>query len=185
MSDALHVLVLPGALRERSLNRALARAAVREAPADLRLTLHELHGIPLYDGDVEAAGMPAPVAALRAAIAGADALLFCTPESNSSIPGVLKNAIDWASRGKDAPLGGKPAAIAGASPGGFGTIRAQTHLRQVLQFCGVEVMPKPELYLSRAAGLFGDDGELADAEALERLQAHLAAFGHWARARRG
>jgi chromate reductase len=183
MSTELRILVVPGALRERSLNRALARAAVREAPDGVAMALHELHGIPLYDGDVEAAGMPEPVAAWRAAIAGADALLFCTPEYNSSVPGVLKNAIDWASRGPDSPLGGKPAAIAGASPGRFGTVRSQTHLRQVLQFCGVEVMAKPELFHAQAAGLVGEDGEWRDPEALERLRGHLEAFAVWVRAR--
>ena len=154
------ILAIPGALRAASMNRAVAHAAVELAPSGVEVVVHELHDVPLYDGDVEAAGMPPGVVALRTAIAGADALLFCTPEYNSSIPGVLKNAVDWASRPSAPPLVGKPAAFVGASPGGFGTIRSQTHLRQVLQFAGAVVMPKPEVYLSRAAALFGDDGEL-------------------------
>lgn len=181
----LSILVIPGALRARSMNRALAHAAVSLAPAGTTLTVHELHDVPLYDGDAEAAGVPASVTALREAIAAADALFFCTPEYNSSVPGVLKNAIDWASRPPAPPLTGKPAAFAGASPGGFGTIRSQTHLRQVLQFTGVDVMTKPELYFSRASALFGDDGELRDPDATDRLGAHLEAFATWVRARRG
>ena len=181
----LSILVIPGALRARSMNRAIAHAAVGLAPAGVTLTVHELHDIPLYDGDVEAAGVPASVTALREAIGAADGLLFCTPEYNSSVPGVLKNAIDWASRPPAPPLTGKPAAFAGASPGGFGTIRSQTHLRQVLQFAGVDVMTKPELYYSRASALFGDDGELRDPDAIERLGAHLAAFAAWVRGRGG
>ena len=179
----LSILVIPGALRARSMNRALAHAAVGLAPAGTTLTVHELHDVPPYDGDIEAAGIPESVIALREAIAAAGALFFCTPEYNSSVPGVLKNAIDWASRPPAPPLAGKPAAFAGASPGGFGTIRSQTHLRQVLQFTGVEVMPKPELYYSRASALFGDDGELRDPEAIGRLEAHLAAFAAWVRGR--
>ena len=180
----LSILLVPGALRAGSMNRALAHAAVGLAPAATTLTVHELHDIPLYDGDVEAAGIPASVTALREAIAAADGLFFCTPEYNSSVPGVLKNAIDWASRPPAPPLAGKPAAFAGASPGGFGTIRSQTHLRQVLQFTGADVMPKPELYFSRASPLFGDDGELRDPEAIGRLEAQLAAFAAWVRGRR-
>ena len=183
MSDHLSILAIPGALRSKSMNRALAHAAVGLAPAGAQIAVHELHDIPLYDGDLESAGVPASVTALREAIAAADALLFCTPEYNSSVPGVLKNAIDWASRPPAPPLTGKPAAFAGASPGGFGTIRAQTHLRQVLQFAGVDVMPKPELYFSRASALFGDDGELRDPEAIGRLEAHLSAFAEWVHGR--
>jgi chromate reductase len=176
----MQILAIPGALRAASMNRAVAHAAVDLAPEGVTVVVHELHDVPLYDGDVEAAGHPAGVVALREAIARADALLFCTPEYNSSIPGVLKNAIDWASRPPAPPLTGKPVAFVGASPGGFGTIRAQTHLRQVLQFAGALVMPKPEVYLSRAAPLFGDDGDLADSKARDQVAAQLIALAGWA-----
>ena len=181
MSTPLRVLCLPGSLRAVSLNLALARAAVEVAPQDVDVTLHTLTDVPLYDGDVEASGLPAGVTALRDAVAGSDALLICTPEYNSSIPGVLKNAIDWLSRPpRPTPLDGLPVALAGASPGGFGTIRSQTHLRQVLQFTGALTLAKPELYVSRASGLF-TDGRLTDEATRDRLRELLEALAPWAR----
>lgn len=181
MPDSVRVLCVPGSLRADSLNLALARAAAAMAPDGLEVTVHPLTDVPLYDGDVESAGLPPGASALREAVTAADALLVCAPEYNSSIPGVLKNAIDWLSRPpKPTPLEGLPVALAGASPGGFGTIRSQTHLRQVLQFTGALTLVKPELYVSRATGLF-TDGRLTDEKTREQLGDLLGALARWAR----
>ena len=137
MADApsVNVLGFAGSLRKGSFNRMLLRAAVELAPPAMTIETIELDSIPLYNGDVEAQGDPEPVAEWKDAIRRADAILVVTPEYNYGIPGVLKNAIDWASRppGKSV-LNGKPAAIMGASPGGFGSVRAQLQLRQVFVF---------------------------------------------------
>lgn len=176
------ILAVPGALRRASMNHGLARAAAEVAPDGIDVVVHPLHDVPLYDADVEAAGLPAGVVALREAVGAADALLLCTPEYNSSLPGVLKNALDWLSRPpRPTPLDGLPVALAGASPGGFGTIRSQTHARQVLQFTGALVLPRPELFVSRAAPLFAEDGTLTDADTRERLAALLGALDAWTR----
>jgi len=159
---AIRILVIPGALRRASFNRALARAALERMPAGAEASLFELHGVPLYDGDVEAAGFPPGVAALRAAIAGANGVLIVTPEYNYSVPGVLKNAIDWASRGPDQPLRRKTVAIAGASNGGFGSARAQLALRQVLAALDARVLNRPELMVSTAQEKFDADLKLVD-----------------------
>lgn len=176
------ILAVPGALRRASMNHGLARAAAEVAPEGVEVVVHPLHDIPLYDADVEALGLPDGVVALREAVVGADALLLCTPEYNSSIPGVLKNALDWLSRPpRPTPLDGLPVGLAGASPGGFGTVRSQTHVRQVLQFTGAIVLPKPELYVSRAGALFADDGTLTDAATREKLTELLGALAAWTR----
>jgi len=181
----MRVLGISGSLRRESHNTRLLRASAALLPANAELTILDpelLRAIPPYDDDIQASGAsPWAVRALREMVAQSDAVLFATPEYNSSIPGVLKNAIDWASRPPAPPLGGKPVAFVGASPGGFGTIRSQTHLRQVLQFAGALVLPKPVVYLSRAAALFGDDGVLADAKARDQVAAQLIALAGWAR----
>ncbi len=121
MTDAITILTLAGSLRKDSYNRALARAAVELAPTGVSVVIHDgLAALPFYDADIEAAGNPEAVERLRAAVAGADALLVVTPEYNGSTSGVLKNALDWASRGPDRLLAGKPVAVMGASPGAGG-----------------------------------------------------------------
>ena len=142
--------------------------------ADLRL-------IPFYDGDVEAAGDPPPVGAFKDQIRSADAVLIATPEYNGTVPGVLQNAIDWASRPRgSAPLLDKPVAIMGASPGQRGTARAQTILRQVLTNAGARVLPTPELLVPRAAEGFDAAGLLTDGEVRDGLIALLTALAAWA-----
>ena len=134
MGDALQILGFAGSLRRESFNRALLRAAQELAPADLSISVFDLTPIPSYNGDVEAAGDPEPVTAFKGALRQADGLLIATPEYNYSVPGVLKNAIDWASRPSgNSPLRGKPAMLMGATPGSSGTMRAQLALRQ--SFC--------------------------------------------------
>ena len=129
---SLKILAIPGSLRRASFNRALARAAAELAPAGATVEIADLRDLPVYDEDVNAAGPPAAVVELKRRIAEADAVFIATPEYNYGVPGVLKNAIDWTSRGPNQPWKGKPVAIAGASNGGFGTARSQLALRPIL-----------------------------------------------------
>ncbi len=179
----LAVCGVAGSLRSGSFNGSLLRAARELAPAGMEIRPFDRLGeIPLYDADLEAKGEPEAVAAFKKAIGEADALLVATPEYNYGIPGVLKNAIDWASRpaGKS-PLNRKPAAIMGASPGAMGTVRAQLALRQAFQFNETYVLPRPELLVGRAHEKFDAAGDLADEPTRKALRGLLEAFAEWAR----
>lgn len=173
------ICAIAGSLRQASFNRALLRAAVELAPAGMELVVFDrLRDLPHYDGDLEAAGVPEPVAALRAAIGGADGLLIATPEYNYSIPGVLKNAIDWASRPASASvLAKKPCAIMGASGGPYGTVRGQLALRQSLLCTDTQVLVKPELMVPRAQDKFDAALNLVDEPTRLQLAKLLAALG--------
>jgi len=179
----LRVAGIAGSLRAGSFNRALLRAARALAPAGLEIAVFDgLREIPPYDADVDAAGEPAPVAALRRAIREADAVLVATPEYNYGVPGVLKNAIDWASRPAGrAALQRKPAGILGASTGASGTIRAQLALRQSFNFTETYAMLRPEIFIARAGEKFDAAGELTDEATREFLRQFLTAFEAWAR----
>jgi chromate reductase len=156
------VLGLCGSLRKASFNRGALRAAIELAPPGMTITDGEIGDLALYNEDVREQGYPAAVARLRDQIGAADAILFVTPEYNYSIPGVLKNAIDWASRPPGPPIGGKPCAIMGASPGVIGTARAQYHLRQCCVFLDMKVLNKPEVMIGQAASRFDADVNLTD-----------------------
>jgi len=182
----LHLLGFSGSLRRGSFNSALLRAAAELLPEGVALEVLDLSPIPLYNRDVETAGTPEAVQNFKARIAAADALLIATPEYNYSIPGVLKNAIDWASRPpKDTPLSGKPLAIMGASGGGSGTMRAQMHLRHVAVFTNMLPLNKPEVYVTRAAEKFDAQGRLIDEPTRQRVRELLAALRDWTRRLRG
>ncbi|WP_017460995.1 NADPH-dependent FMN reductase [Dyella ginsengisoli] len=178
------VLCLPGSLRRDSWNRRLLWAAAAHAPATLSLELYEgLGEVPLFDED-SARTRPedlAGVDALRSAVAAADGLLIATPEYNQSLPGVLKNALDWLSL--DSPQGEvleqKPVAITGASTGPWGTRLAQTALRQVLHACGALVMPTPTLFVASAASRFDADGRHADEALAVSLHRMTTALDRW------
>ncbi|RZA20322.1 MAG: NAD(P)H-dependent oxidoreductase, partial [Lysobacteraceae bacterium] len=161
------ILGISGSLRAGSYNTALLRAAQQVAGDGIELDAATLHGIPLYDGDVEARdGLPAAVIELKQRIAASDGVLLVTPEYNNGIPGVFKNAIDWLSRpAADIPqvFGAKPFAVIGASPGGFGTILSQNHWLPVLKTLGVQLWAGNRLMVSRAGQAFDADGELVDA----------------------
>lgn len=178
---AVRVAGIPGSLREGSLNKALLRAALELAPAELDIAIFtRLGDIPPYNDDVFVKGDPEPVADLKKFIGGADALLIATPEYNYGVPGVLKNAVDWASRpsGK-CVLNRKPAAIMGCSPGLGGTIRAQHALRQSFVFTETHVMSQPEIKLPSAAPLFDASGKLTDENTRQHLKKFLDAFALW------
>lgn len=181
--DGLRVLGFAGSLRRGSLNRALLSAAQELAPAGMAIEIFDLAGVPLYDEDLRQAGLPEAVAALRAGIAAADAVLIATPEYNFSFSGVVKNAIDWASRPPDQPFEGKPIAILGASPSRLGTARAQYQLRQCFIYLDGRVMNRPEMMLGDARQAFDDAGRLTDARAREQLAGFLAALAAFSRER--
>lgn len=182
MSDPIHVLGIAGSLRRGSCNRALLREAVAAAPDGMRVETFDLAGLPLYHGDVEKEGDPAAVAALKDAIRGADALLIATPEYQHSVPGVLKNALDWASRPpKDPPLGRKPVAIMGASTGAYGTARAQADLRKVLVYNDALVLQRPEVMVPKAASAFDAELRLTDEDARGFLRLLLTNLLAWTR----
>jgi len=180
MADPLRTLGIAGSLRAGSLNRALLRAAVDLAPAGMVIDIFDLAAVPLYNGDVEAAGDPPGVATFKRAIADADGVLMATPEYNHGVPGVMKNAIDWASRPPGtAVLGGKPVGIIGASPGITGSARGQSQLRQAFEFTNSYCMPQPELLVFKAHEKFDEGGRLTDDPTAQYLQRYLAAFANW------
>ena len=171
-------LGLSGSLRRASFNSGLLRAAAELAPDGVEIIIGSIAGVPLYDGDDEAAnGTPTAVATLNAQLAGADGLLLVTPEYNNGIPGTFKNAIDWMSRGDGLRLfKGKPVAVTGASPGNFGTTLAQTHWLQVLRTLNMRPWWDGRLMVSRAGDLFDADGNLTDQATRKRLAEFVAGF---------
>ena len=173
----MKVLGISGSLRSGSYNRGLLRAARELAPPGVEIAEFDLRELPFYDGDLEAGGDPAPVTAFKDAISEADALLIATPEYNRGVPGVLKNAVDWASRPPlGSPLAGKPVAIMGASTGLGGTARAQEHLRSALEFPRAIVLDEPEVLVPEAFMRFDDAGRLVDEATRGRIEDLLAAL---------
>jgi len=173
---AMNILGIVGSVRKDSYNRAALKAAQELVPDGVVLNLIELHGIPVFDQDNEMAP-PAAVLEFKKRILAADAVLFATPEYNYSLPGGLKNAIDWASR----PYGesawrGKPAAIMGASVGSLGTARAQYHLRQILVTLDMPTVNQPEVMIGNAAQRFDQNGRLTDESSRQLIQKLLAAL---------
>jgi chromate reductase len=178
------ILGISGSLRERSYNRALLQAARELAPGGVEIEEFDLAAIPLFNPDVEAAGDPQPVAALRDAVRNADALLFATPEYNRGTSGVLKNAIDWLSRPAMASvLRWKPTAVIGASTGRGGTRRAQQQVRDALLFPGAIVLDEPEVAVPLAWEHFDEDGRLVDERTRESIRALLEGLAAAPRAR--
>ena len=179
MTSTTRVAVVVGSLRKESLNRKLALALKGMAPASLALDLVEIGQLPLYNQDDDSSPPPAS-AAFKARIAESNAVLFVTPEYNRSVPGVLKNAIDIASRpyGKSA-WEGKPAAVVTVSPGALGGFGANHHLRQSLVFLNMPVLQQPEAYVGGAGDLFDEGGAIRKPETKQFLEKFMAAFEAW------
>jgi chromate reductase len=179
----LSVISICGSLRKASFNAALQRCLPELAPEGM--TIEALPGIgemPLYNADVQAEGFPKPVTEMADAIRKADGLIFCTPEYNYSVPGVLKNAIDWVSRLPDQPLKSKAVALQSASQGALGGARAQYHLRQTLVFLEAFVFNRPEIMIAAAKGKFDEaQGHLSDEVSRGLIKQQLAAFASFIR----
>jgi chromate reductase, NAD(P)H dehydrogenase (quinone) len=178
------IIGISGSLRRGSFNTSLLRAAVELMPAGNELKIESIDGIPLYNGDVEAEGIPKRVAELKKAITEADGLLLSTPEYNNSIPGVLKNAIDWISRPASdikGIFGGKPVALMGASLGGFGTVLSQNAWLPVLRTLGTKPWFGGRLLVSRAATVFDEHGKLIDENVRKQLEQFLRGFVEFVR----
>ena len=179
MNDPLVILGIAGSLRKESFNRSLLRAAQELAPEGARVETFELGGIPPFNQDEEANPHPR-VAELKQRVRTADAILFVTPEYNYSIPGVLKNAIDCASRPYgDSAWAGKPVAIMGASIGALGTARAQYHLRQTFVFLNMYPVNQPEVMVSNAHKRFDQEGKLTDETSKQLVQQLLSELVNW------
>jgi len=175
----VRILGMSGSLRKASYNTATLRAAGALLPEGATLETFDLAPIPLYNDDVRNAGYPPVVQDLRSKIEAADAILFVTPEYNYSMSGVLKNAIDWASRPPGPPLSKKPVGIMGATMGMWGTTRAQYHLRQCCVFLDLYPINKPEVLIAQAQTKFNDKGELTDDTTKKLIQEHLVNLVGW------
>ena len=185
MPTPVKILGLAGSLRRASYNRAALRAAQSLVPSDATLETIELDGIPGFNQDDEKTPPPR-VVELKARVRAADAILIVTPEYNYSVPGVLKNAIDWASRPYgDSAWTGKPVAVMGASVGTQGTARAQYHLRQTFVFLDMYPLNKPEVMIANAAQRFDEQGNLTDEKARELIGQLLVSLVAWTRRLRG
>jgi chromate reductase len=179
MSKQIKILGFAGSLRKGSYNKALLRAALELLPEDAKLEIFDLEGIPPYNMDIENR-MPEKVREFKAKIRAADALLIATPEHNYSIPGILKNAIDWASRPYgDNSFEGKPAAIMSASPGMLGGVKAQFHLRQTFVFLDIRVINRPEVVVTFAGEKIDDKGRVTDEKTREKIKELLDALVAW------
>ena len=181
MADSVNIVGIAGSLRKGSYNRSALRAAVKLVPPDSTLEIFDLEGIPLFNEDHEKE-FPAGAREFKAKVAAADAILIVTPEYNYSVPGVLKNAIDWASR----PYGtsawnAKPVGIMGASIGMFGTSRSQNHLRQMFVFLNMFPLNQPEVMIANAAEKFDEVGNLKDPKTSEKIKELLEALVDWTR----
>lgn len=174
-----HVIGISGSLRAKSYNSSLLQAAVALAPADLRIEIASIEAFPIYNGDLEERDFPAAVADLKRRISGADGVLIATPEYNNSIPGVMKNAVDWLSRPPaDIPsvFRGRPVALMGASNGNFGTALSQAAWLPVLRTLQMLPFFGPRVLVTNAGKAFDDKGELTDAKVRERLTTFLQAY---------
>lgn len=180
MADTLKIFAICGSLRKGSFNRLALKVVAENLPAGMTLDQYDrLAEIPPYNEDVRQQGFPPVVEDLRQRIKAADGLLFVTPEYNYSMPGVLKNAIDWASRPPDQPFAGKPVAMMGASAGLFGTARAQYHLRQTCVFLDMIPLNKPEVMIPQAQNKFDAQGKLTDDATRKFIQDLMVALAAW------
>jgi chromate reductase len=177
--DSFNIVAICGSLRAGSFNRSLMKLAGEMMGEGMKLDVAEIRDVPFFDADVLAKGFPAPVVALRERIRKADGVLIVTPEYNFSIPGVLKNAIDWVSRGDDQPFANKPVAIMSAATGPLGGSRVQYDLRKVMLFMSALTLIKPEVFVGSAASKFAADGSCTDELTRKFASDQMAAFAKW------
>ncbi len=175
----LKILGLCGSLRKGSYNRMVLKLAGQVAPADVTIEPFELRDIPFFDGDEFAKGYPPAAAAFRAAILAADGILVCTPEYNFAMSAVLKNAIDWASRGTDQPFANKPMTVLSATMGPLGGARVQYEVRRIMQLMQVFFMPRPETFIGLAQTKFDAEGNCTDEATRKFVTEHMAAYRDW------
>jgi chromate reductase len=175
----LDIVALCGSLRSASFNRMLLKLAVESAPSTMAVEVLDWREVPVFDGDVFAKGLPPPVAALKARIARADGVLIVSPEYNFSVPGGLKNVLDWLSRGDDQPWSMKPVALASASGGPLGGARMQYDLRKVLLYLNAMVLAKPEVFCGMAQTKFDAGGQCTDDVTRRFATDLMAAFERW------
>ena len=181
MTEKLRILGISGSLRKGSYNTAALNAAIELCPDDAQIEVYDIAGFESFDQDKEAAP-PDNVAKFKAAIRASDAVLFSSPEYNYSVPGFLKNAIDWASRPYgDSAWDGKPALIMGASPGTGGTMRMQYHLRQTMVFLNMHPINRPEVMITNCASKFDESGKLTDQATREHIANALKTLVDWTR----
>jgi chromate reductase len=181
----MKVLGISGSLRKGSWNTSVLRAAEGLTPAGMTIEIGAIDDIPLYNEDIRAAGLPPSVERFRNQIAAADAVLFVSPEYNFSIPGVLKNAIDWGSRPPNQPFNDKPVAIMGASGGPVGTARMQYDLRKSLGSINALVMLKPEVFIGQAGTKIDEAGNVTDETTKDFIRKLLEALAAWTERVRG
>jgi chromate reductase len=179
VAEQLKVLGISGSLRKASFNTMALKAAQKLAPEGMTIEIADISQIPLYNEDLKAVGNPEPVEILRQQIKAADGVLFVSPEYNYSIPGVLKNAFDWASRPPEQPFNEKPGAIMGASPGMLGTARMQYDMRKSAIFVNMFMMPRPEVMIAKAAEKFDAEGNLIDEKTRQVIADFLKGFQNW------
>lgn len=185
MSENIRILGIAGSLRRESFNRWALRAATKLVPEGAEIEVFELDGIPGFNQDHEQ-DPPPKVVELKQKVRAADAILFVTPEYNYSIPGVLKNAIDWASRPYgDSAWDGKPAAVMGASIGSIATARAQYHLRQTFVFLNMHAVNRPEVMIGNCSGMFDAQGELTDETTKDHIRGLIEALVDWTKRLKG
>jgi chromate reductase len=179
VSGPMHTLRfagLSGSLRKGSYNTALLRAAQSLVPDEVSFETVEIGHLPLFNADIDDPEQLNRINNFRESLRRADAFVIASPEYNYSIPGLLKNAIDWASRGKDSPLQNKPVAIMGASPGMLGTARMQMHLRQVFLFNNMMPVNKPEVFVNQAQSKFNAEGSLSDEKTINAIRQQMIAL---------
>lgn len=176
---SLDIVGLCGSLRRASLNLAALRLAGELMPPAMALDIVDWRDVPAFDGDVLALGLPPTVAAIRERIRRADGVLIATPEYNFSVPGALKNVLDWLSRGEDQPWAHKPVAMLSASPGPLGGARVQYDLRKVMLYLNAMVLVKPEVFIANAATKFDAQGQCTDATTRTFVGSQMQAFEQW------
>ncbi|MFA3789971.1 NADPH-dependent FMN reductase [Aliiglaciecola sp. SL4] len=179
MTTTTHIVAFSGSLRESSYNTAAVKAASELLPENTTLELLDISVLPLYNQELDGEQTPKAVLDLAQKVANADAILFATPEYNYSVPGVLKNAIDWLSRQQPQPFAGKPAALMSASMGILGGARAQYHLRQIMIYLDVHIINKPEVMIASVHDKFDENGKLTDQSTRDFIGKLMSALVSW------